>query len=340
MSLGSYWDRLTWPQLAVILLGARRTSGCCLSWLPDAVLQKIIHMAARPRWRPTFSWSPTSTAKLPAGARLSKGRTTLSFRCAPEVELGKLPSLRLDGWGVQYIELALSFVGIGSTISIYFGDGPPSDVVCIDFEAEQYGEDEYGATTVMVTYHIKDAPASYLEAHAEASSRMIIHAEDAHGGTLDAAAAAESRWGRHVHLWNAWEEDESDESNYYEPEGSKPPSGRARVGLLLDFEAQLARLALNGRPGPLVPFSSGSPDTSGDKYQVMPTDGRSLRLGLEGWWGEDKAKQVLPDGSVRLQRVSCSVDVPARVPFELLEDLIIDHGTCVEAECDHCRYST
>ena len=61
-------------------------------------------------------------------------------------------------------------------------------------------------------------------------------------------------------------------------------------------------------------------------------------MGLEGWWGEDKAKEVLPDGSVRLRRVSCAVEVPERVPPALLHDLIIDHGTCVEAECEHCQY--
>ena len=136
----------------------------------------------------------------------------------------------------------------------------------------------------------------------------------------------------HVHNWNTWED--------IEQEDSKPVSGRARLGLLLDFEAQLARLALNDVPGPLVPFSSGSLiDPPSGKFQVVPTDCRSLRLGLDGWWGEDKTRLVLPDGSVRLQRVSCAVEVPPRVPSALLEGLILDHGTCVEAECEHCQYN-
>ena len=58
------------------------------------------------------------------------------------------------------------------------------------------------------------------------------------------------------------------------------------------------RLGIDGMPGPTVPFARDAP----------------LRLGLDGFYGEQKAKEVLHDGSIRTKRVTISLRTDAPVP--------------------------
>ena len=95
-----------------------------------------------------------------------------------------------------------------------------------------------------------------------------------------------------------------------------------RLGLLIDFDESLVRIGIDGTPGPTVPFVCDAP----------------LRLGLDGFYGEQKAKEVLADGSIRTKRVTMSLMTDAPVPKPMLACRDVDEGTCDYLECPACKY--
>jgi len=51
---GSFWDRIDWSHVRVVLMGAKPGSGSLLSLLPDSVVREVLLTAARRRWRPSL----------------------------------------------------------------------------------------------------------------------------------------------------------------------------------------------------------------------------------------------------------------------------------------------
>ena len=44
---GSYWDRIDWSHIRVVLLGAKPGSGSLLGLLPDSLIHQVLLIAAR-----------------------------------------------------------------------------------------------------------------------------------------------------------------------------------------------------------------------------------------------------------------------------------------------------
>jgi len=298
---GSFWDRMDWSHIRVVLLGAKPGSGSLLGLLPDSLIHQVLLIAARRRWRPTFTASPAG----PRGLSVSKskeGASSLSFPCDPEVAWDEHHSFAFDGWGTQYIEVVLSDVYIGSSLILARRDGTP--LVSVDFSCERYNEgegpggaldsqgDRVGETTVTIDFHQPRAWKYRPDESPFDASDMVAH----------------------VTAWNDWDW----RQNWLQQSASASVS----LGLLIDFDESLMRLGVDGTPGPTVPFARDEP----------------LRMGLDGFYGELKSKEVLHDASIRTKRVTVSLRTDAPVPKSMLACNDVDEGTCDYLECPACRY--
>ena len=117
---GTYWEQLDWPVVRTILAGARYNADCPFYHLPDVIVQRILHLSHKPRWKPKWSKGTKlnvlqdfATGKFrtqPRDSFLEKG-TKYSFRCRSfDDDIASYPYVTIDGTGTQYIELCLSYV--------------------------------------------------------------------------------------------------------------------------------------------------------------------------------------------------------------------------------------
>ena len=351
---GTYWDRLVWPQIRVILLGAR-SSGSILSILPSDVVHKIILIAHRPRWLPKF----TTTTKLARGSTILERTphhevtSILAFRCSSTVRLSSLPSIRLDGEGLQYFELVLGHADFGTSVALFDDAGTQS--VSIEFTCSECTHpSEYGFvddSTVEVDFSGVGAPAQWYEQSDFVGFEAITKTSAELAAIRNGAAHPYQALSNHVAAWNNWDSRFQTEpaerwlaacdlgvleaDNF---EGWNMAHRHVRMGCLFDFDAKLARFSLNGAPGPVLPFAYGLRAEGEDDETPVPMDASTLRMGLQGFYGDDKRKYVHPDGSIQLARVRCALRVPDSVPANMVsEDLAIDEGTCDHRTCLHCQ---
>ena len=116
----------------------------------------------------------------------------------------------------------------------------------------------------------------------------------------------------HVIAWNSWDEPRPYYGGQWPPPEHDYNRVSVRIGLLVDFDERIMRVGLEPGasgyewemlPGPTVPFED---DGEGG--------GGPLHLGLVGFFGEAKEKEVLPDGAIRPKRITFSLRTGEDVP--------------------------
>jgi hypothetical protein len=311
------WNRLSWAQVRVVLVGSQKDSESLFFWLPSALIERILLQAHHPRWRPTF----TSLRALPRrmGSISAKG-SRLTFPTDPlycfDDDARSTASIELDGEGLQLCELSLSYVGIGSTVRLFnvsdgleqvkiaFSINPPRDKEERDlpFARRKLSEEVH----IIFDAQETDDCSEWATFFPSPSTRGRVRA---------------GRYVAHAAAWSEW---------------SHKENGRAeniRLLLIFDFRLRTMRLALNES-------AFVSRDDAHWSYldRAIPIGHEKLRLGLAGWWGDEKMRHVLPDGGIQLRRITATVTVPQVVPTPKVA-LFSKGGAlfCAPATCMQCR---
>ena len=312
---GQFWDRLSWQQTRMFLLGAKKDTACILYLLPEVLVLRILSFAHNPRWRPTF------TRALPKDS-VTAGGTKHSFRCRTFEVFEPSPYVEIDGTGTQYIELDLSFIDLGSEVEFYRPDG--SEVISIRFNAEKYWQtDHYADETVTIIFFDEptaDPPGAKWPDNEIYEEGVKQHRTFGANGNEWSFRVPLPKTGRvahraHMSSWSLW---------WNEHKAS------VTLGMLFDFDHGTVRFGLRARSTrpPVSHFTQGLSGVCNHFYPewragpLVPFPHGPVRMGLSGFFGEDKEKEVAADGAIRLVRVSASISTPQAVPAALI---------CVEA---------
>ena len=188
----------------------------------------------------------------------------------------------------------------------------------MNFNMELYGrggadeDNDYGDTTVLIEF---EQPRDWK--YRDRTKDGVAGVGGAAGGPMVA----------HTTAWNRWD------TSY--PRVPPDHGNPVTLGLLIDFDEGLIRMGLwlgqralrrwiRFAPslGPTLPFARDAP----------------LRLGLSGFYGERKVKEVLGDGSIKAKRIAVTLQTDRTVPPSMLSCRHVDCGTCDYLTCRACLF--